>query len=83
MCSVPHTMSLEGNAVWIVRAFLPGAAEVWLEPGSEMARDESGRISTHLPLRALHAEGLFSLVWSGEPLSNYILRVRVDVRRRS
>ncbi len=73
----PHTMSLEGEAAWIVRAFLPGAAEVWLEPDSKMARDgTNGASSGSRPMRALHAAGLFSIVGSGEPISDYRLRVR-------
>ncbi len=79
----PHAMSLEGRPVWIVRAFLPGAAAVWLEPhgapSQEDANDITGarRVSADaLPMRSLHPAGLFSVVGMGEAAPAYTLRVR-------
>jgi 1,4-alpha-glucan branching enzyme len=73
----PHTMWLEGRPVWIVRAFLPGAAKVWLEPSREMAQaGANGRAPTTLPMKTLHSAGLFSLIGTGEAAPKYKLRVR-------
>lgn len=78
----PRTMSLDGETVWIVRAFLPGAMAMWLAPngnieqtsadGNEGASSSAGE----LPMRALHPAGLFSVIGSGEAAPRYRLRVR-------
>ncbi|WIG57296.1 MAG: 1,4-alpha-glucan (glycogen) branching enzyme, GH-13-type [Ktedonobacterales bacterium] len=73
-----HTGIVQGQSVWIVRAFLPGAlsASVVLE-----ARTRShGRINTDvLPMQMIHPAGLFSMiVLSAEPYP-YVLDVQRQV----
>ena len=69
-----HTLTLDGQRVWTVRTFQPGAEEVSLiatpAPGAV-----SGEWPEAIPLRQLHPSGLFSLVLPGEPPASYKLDV--------
>lgn len=68
----PHTLTLNGVVVWIVRAFLPGAQQVWLVP---MPETDGAVTRESLPMRELHAEGVFSVMGLGSAAPKYTLRV--------
>ncbi len=73
----PRTMLLDGENVWIVRAFMPGAAAVWLVPVGERAQTNAdGAASDELPMLKLHEAGLFSVIELGDTAPEYRLRVR-------
>ncbi len=67
----PRVEQVDGQRVWIVRAFLPGAQAVSVVPDEPDARP--------LPMRMLHPAGLFSLIVPGDATPNY----RLDVLRQS
>lgn len=69
-----HVMTLDGEQVTIIRAFVPGASAMWVAP------QPSGRPAAGEPLamKRLRPEGLFSLVLPGEPFTDYLLDVRRD-----
>jgi 1,4-alpha-glucan branching enzyme len=73
----PHTMQVEGTPVWIVRAFLPGAAEVWLEPQADADGERANSTGRPgLPMRILHPAGLYTIVAPGGPPPSYRFWVR-------
>jgi 1,4-alpha-glucan branching enzyme len=71
----PHALRLSGADVWIVRAFLPGAKQVWLEPLSGAVVDLEDGARDSIPMRSLHAAGLFSAMGLGAAAPAYLLRV--------
>src|SRR5512146_2596381 len=72
----PHVLLVEGAPVWIVRAFLPGAMEVWLAPQTTEREGSDGASPQPLRMRALHQAGLYSVVAPGGAAPPYQLRVR-------
>ena len=80
----PHLQTIQGQRVWIVRAFLPGARAAWLVPladgrdGTDGAAHD-GSSAEALPMRPIHPAGLFSLV---VPLAQLADRAAVPYRLR-
>ncbi|HLY31024.1 MAG TPA: hypothetical protein VKQ36_08340, partial [Ktedonobacterales bacterium] len=85
----PRLTMLDGQRVWIVRAFLPSAQSVWVVPAeaSDTSAEagetpEAGGASgkrekpRSLPMRQLHPAGLFSLVVASETAPSYLLDVQ-------
>jgi 1,4-alpha-glucan branching enzyme len=70
----PHSLMLDGQRVWVVRAFLPGAEGVALLPAPPPSED-AGAWPEAVPMRMLHPAGLFSLVLPGSPAASYKLDV--------
>lgn len=71
-----HVMTLEGELVTIIRAFMPGVSAMWVEPQPPVgAKAGAGE---PLAMKRLRPEGLFSLVLPGEQLSEYQFDVRRD-----
>ncbi|MEO7003259.1 MAG: hypothetical protein ABI274_15875, partial [Ktedonobacterales bacterium] len=91
----PRLVSLDGEQMWIVRAFLPGAQAAWVapleppdaiveRPGTPLPDGTTmavakREITPPLPMRQLHPAGLFSLVTPAAHLPTY----RLDVQRGS
>src|SRR5690242_5294071 len=75
----PHIQTIQGQRVWIVRAFLPGAQAAWLVPlraGADGADGADGGTEP-LPMRPIHPAGLFSLVAPAErAAAPYRLRIQ-------
>lgn len=81
----PHSTVVNEQPVWIIRAWLPGAAQVWVAPTIATTPDRDGgardaggatQQGTQWTMRSLHAAGLFTLVQPGEAAPDYRLRVR-------
>src|SRR5262249_12500902 len=70
----PHSLTLGGERVWIVRTFQPGAEAVSLVPSPTAAQHDDG-VAEALSMRQLHAGGLFSVVLESEPPTAYALDV--------
>ena len=71
----PHTRIVQGQSVWIVRAFLPGAlsASVVIESRAESA----GGINTDLlPMQRIHPAGLFSIAVAADQPHSYLLDIQ-------
>ena len=71
-----HVLTLEGEQVTIIRAFVPGANALWVVPQSPAP--DGAQASEPLPMKRLRPEGLFSLVLAGAPFSDYLLDVQRD-----
>ena len=71
-----HVMTLEGEQVTIIRAFVPGANALWVVPQSPAP--DGAQAGEPLPMKRLRPEGLFSLVLAGAPFSDYLLDVQRD-----
>jgi 1,4-alpha-glucan branching enzyme len=54
----PHAATHQGQAGWIVRAFLPGARQAWVVPISPT--DGAGESPDAVEMQRVHGEGLFS-----------------------
>lgn len=87
----PHTLNLHGRRFWVVRAFQPGAAAVWVvpEPGAHPSANDSvngshtsDALPESLPMHQIHPSGLFSLL---HPLDHpgAAPAYRLDVQRPS
>jgi 1,4-alpha-glucan branching enzyme len=70
----PHTLTLDGQRVWLVRTYQPGAEGVSLIPTSASGAT-TGKEPEAIPMQRLHPSGLFSLVLPGEPPLAYTLDV--------
>jgi 1,4-alpha-glucan branching enzyme len=73
----PRVLEMDGQRVWNVRAFLPGAAAAWVIPGARQPDAPSGveLPDGALPIRPLHSLGLFTLLDAREPTAEYYLAV--------
>ncbi len=76
----PHTMTVSGRQVFLIRAFLPGAQAVRVVPdGADENDDNALGLGSHplsMPMSRLHDAGLFSLVSAHELPKEYVLEVR-------
>ncbi|MGH2515798.1 MAG: 1,4-alpha-glucan branching protein GlgB, partial [Ktedonobacterales bacterium] len=73
----PHLTSLDGQRLWIVRAFVPGAHRVSVVPDLPTQPESNGHSAppTALPMRQTHPAGLFSLVLPGDATIAYRLEI--------
>ncbi|HEV8191569.1 MAG TPA: hypothetical protein VGP82_08800, partial [Ktedonobacterales bacterium] len=70
----PHSVTLGGRRVWIVRTFQPGAEAVSVVPSPSSERASDGEPDA-IPMQQVHPAGLFSLVLVDEPPAAYKLEV--------
>ena len=71
-----HVLTLEGEQVTIIRAFIPGFNAMWVAP--QPSAGGGAQAGEPLPMKRLRPEGLFSLVVAGAPFSDYLLDVQRD-----
>jgi 1,4-alpha-glucan branching enzyme len=69
----PHLIEKEGQSVWVVRAYLPQADEVWV------VRPETRE---EFPMNKVHDPHFFECVLDGETLGNYQFRVKEGEHER-
>ncbi|HEX6123505.1 MAG TPA: 1,4-alpha-glucan branching protein GlgB [Ktedonobacterales bacterium] len=68
----PHQVTRDDQSYWLVRAFLPGASAAWVVPRAT----EDGAEIAPIPMRLLHASGLFSAPVPGAERPRYALQVQ-------
>jgi 1,4-alpha-glucan branching enzyme len=69
----PHQIDRDGKSVWVIRAYLPRAEQVWVVRPE--AREE-------FPMTQIHDPHFFECVLEGETLGNYQLRVKEGEHER-
>jgi 1,4-alpha-glucan branching enzyme len=69
----PHPFEQEGKSVWVIRAYLPRADEVWVVRPE--AREE-------FPMHKVHDPHFFECILEGEAFSNYQFRVKEGEHER-
>jgi len=73
----PHQVSVGGRPAWVVRAFVPGAEDVWVVPTlPSPAGGGTGGGGEPIPMRELHLAGLFSALVPGPEKPRYHLEIQ-------